>query len=400
MANIFQRAGRGVSRRAGNLTDQAGNLGQDTWGSGKDIVRDVPVIGPALGLTSTEEQAANAKEDAARNALQYQQQMYQQAQGYLTPYLAGSAQNLQNLQTGIDTGAYSAPAYDYQQQTIPKFDYEPIDPQFEYSGSQLSKVAYDGQPVSQIGYSGQPESRSIQSFMGDMQENPAYQYQMDQTQKAIDRASAAGGRWGGGGTAQEMTRQMSGLAAQSYGDMWNRAQQEQGIQSGAEQQQYNRAYTGADFARSGEQQLYNRALTNAGMFNQADQIGYGRASDQYNRQLNQDQIGYGRATDRYGRELSQEESDYQRYMQQLGLTTQNNQNRLNQQMGLVNLGLNTSQSLANAATGQGSQLANIAIEQGNAAAQAKMASGNQLQKAIDMGKGVVDLYSSTQKVGK
>lgn len=54
------------------------------------------------------------------------------------------------------------------------------------------------------------------------QESPGYQWQLDQTQRATDRGAAAAGLYGSGARAQALQRNAAGLAAQDYGNWYNR----------------------------------------------------------------------------------------------------------------------------------------------------------------------------------
>jgi len=61
------------------------------------------------------------------------------------------------------------------------------------------------------------------NFNFDYQSDPGYQFARDQGLSAIEgRASAQGNRFGGG-TQKEMAQFASGLAAQDYGNQYNRA---------------------------------------------------------------------------------------------------------------------------------------------------------------------------------
>ena len=54
------------------------------------------------------------------------------------------------------------------------------------------------------------------------QESPGYQWLLDQTQRATDRGAAAAGLYGSGARAQALQRNAAGLAAQDYGNWYNR----------------------------------------------------------------------------------------------------------------------------------------------------------------------------------
>jgi hypothetical protein len=340
---------------------------ENIGGSMRDIARDVPIVNDALELDSSADIAAAQQEEALGQAQQHERAMFEKAQGYLDPYAQAGGQGFQNLQQGIQSGRYSQDPFSYGQQqptmseqdrlvnsipahlrqkyagNVQRTSQEqerlvnsiPAHLRQKYAGNvqtaptQPATQGMQGMQTPQFNYQGQ-EVGSISDYMGSMEENPAYQYQMEQMQKGIDRAGAAGGRWGGGQTAKEMMRGMGGIASQSYGDMWNRATQEQQLAQGQEGQRYSRAV------------------------------------DDYTRGLGAEALDYGRARQEYGME------------------NERLQNLLAQDQGLANVGLGTAGQLANLASGQGSTLANLAIQQGNAQSAATMANSNQLAQILSL----------------
>ena len=60
---------------------------------------------------------------------------------------------------------------------------------------------------------------------GDMtafQQDPGYQFSLDQALEAVRNRGAAAGNYGGGGTTSDLLRVATGLANQGYGDFYNR----------------------------------------------------------------------------------------------------------------------------------------------------------------------------------
>lgn len=60
---------------------------------------------------------------------------------------------------------------------------------------------------------------------GDMtafQQDPGYQFSLDQALEAVRNRGAAGGNYSGGGTTSDLLRVATGLANQDYGDFYNR----------------------------------------------------------------------------------------------------------------------------------------------------------------------------------
>jgi len=323
-----------IIRGAKDLGRGAKNLGGDALDVGRDAVRDVPVLGPALGQESSAQQAANEQTEALKSAQAFQEKMYGEAKGNLMPYSDLGGMWMNQLSEGIQSGQFLPEEFSYQSQQ----------PQFDYSG-QIQDFSYNGQPV----------DRSISSYM---EEDPSLAWQQEQMERAIDRQGAAQGRWGGGATAREMMRETSGLLSQDYANRFARAQAERGAAVGAEQERYG------------------RGLTSYGLGRQAEQDRYGRSESAYNRQLAQDQTAYNRYADQYSQ------------------NQQRLQNQLAQYQGLANLGPQMATVLANAAMGQGSALSDLAIQQGIVQSAAKMADSNQLGRLLELASQGASLYGA------
>lgn len=99
-------------------------------------------------------------------------------------------------------------------------------------------------------------------FSFDYEQSPGYQFAMDQGLQGVDRrASARGGR-GSGGNDLDMMQFAQGLAAQDYGNQYNRAYGEYRDQYGMASDNYNR--------QVGQQtNRYNRRAGMAGVGQQA-----------------------------------------------------------------------------------------------------------------------------------
>lgn len=454
----------------------------DLGASGVDATGDL--YNDVTGVTASRE-ARDAQHDALDSAQRYQQQQYQEAKGLLSPYAEmgtkdyGSGSALQRIGEGITSGAYTPDAFNYggnvtnptdfrYQKTSLGYDGKPTVPAgyigqqqgfTGYSGQQQGKMnyggtgqqgstGYSGTPLSDLNYGGQQVSGTIQDYMGDIESNPAYKFRMDQGLKALDRQASAGGRWGGGQTAQGIMDYSQGLASQEYEKAFNRANlqrqsdiaqekdlygrnltefgigrdaeqetrtramQDLALRNQAEQSQYNRESTAFDRVNQAEMEGRRRSLEDLALTNQAEQSRYDRTQD-YTQQLRDaEQEAYQRADSEYGRQTARDLENYRRdqlYGQQQRETEQElykralNQYELDQGvkegelanlMTLLNSGRSASGALANNAIGQGSSLADLAIQRGNATAASKMAEGQSLQNLLDLGKSGVELYNA------
>ena len=387
-----------------------------TTKEGQDLARDVPIVGSATGLESSADIAANEQQVALGQALAHQEKMYGVAQGHLDPYAETGGKYLASLSSGIRSGAFSPDEMEYSGAT-PDFNYSGGPQGFEYNAQgpefvynkQQPQFNYDRGPLA--GYKSDVGTGSIQSYMGDIAKDPGYQFQLQQGQQAIDRASAASGRFGGGRAAQELLRQGQGLAATAYGDAFNRAAAEQGVASGInreqygrdvnfqdrlrqqEQEQYGRGRAGFDIARQQEQEQYGRNVSDFDRATRGEETRYNRSLGQYGLQSGLEQEQYNRRLGEYGFDVGKEQEMYGRARADYSMDAERRQNRLNQYMGMAGMGQQASQALANAATGHGSNLADISIQQGNTAAAATMANSNQLAKLMQMGGAGASMYA-------
>lgn len=66
--------------------------------------------------------------------------------------------------------------------------------------------------------------------MSNWQQDPGYQFRMQQGQEAINRSASAGGRYQSGGTLKALTAYGQGMGAQEYQNVYNRKAQERSTQ--------------------------------------------------------------------------------------------------------------------------------------------------------------------------
>jgi hypothetical protein len=95
--------------------------------------------------------------------------------------------------------------------------------------SEPYNVPFTGQST----FESKPFEEKFNYSYDDFFESPAYLHRLDQGQKAIDRASQAGGRFNSPRRAQELTRFAEGEASQEFGNQYSRALGEFGIREGA-----------------------------------------------------------------------------------------------------------------------------------------------------------------------
>jgi len=189
-----------------------------------NIVGDIPVVGDVLeGVFNPGGGAADAYTQAMNNAMRQQEAMTERGATFQQPYVQGGGIGMEQLMRGAIGG-----------------DFDPG--QFGYKGEQFTS-----------------------GNMANWQEDPSYQYMLDQSEKAIDRAAAAGGRFGGGATARALQENAQNLGSQQYQNIYNRRANE-------EQERYRRA--GGEYLTEA-----NRLQGNQNLFRDIAGIGQGSANN-------------------------------------------------------------------------------------------------------------------------
>lgn len=136
------------------------------------------VIGGIFGKDAAED-AADAQVQSARESNQLQRDMFDQTRADQEPWRVGGANALYNLLTRTGSGGNAA-SENYNQYM------RPFDMQKDY------------------------------------QEDPGYQFRLQQGTQALQRGAAAAGRLGSGRYLKDLTRFGQGEASQEFGNAWNR----------------------------------------------------------------------------------------------------------------------------------------------------------------------------------
>lgn len=151
------------------------------------------------------QQASDAQVQGNRESIEFQREVFDQQREDNAPWREIGAQSLQQLQAGIKSGAY----------TPGKFTF-------------------------------------------DFKADPGYQFRLQEGVNAIDASAAARGRLNSGAQDRALSRYASDLASQEYGNAFNRAVTQYGMESGRKQNQFNQL---ASLANVG--QVANQADANA-----------------------------------------------------------------------------------------------------------------------------------------
>ena len=244
------------------------------------------MVGSAVigGIASNK--AANTAAAASREAAGLQAQQYQQTRSDLMPWQQAGTQSLQQLMLGLGlrSGSGSAPTRDQfttQIAGIPGTQVmgehgggsmvggTPASSQFDQAGYDSALAAYNqsaNQPLTANG-DVTPGMFTHQFGLQDFQESPAYQFNLQQGQQALDKGANARGNLYAPQTLQDLSKFSQGLAGNEWnnaysqyqnniGNIWNRFNSmSQGGQSAANQ-------TGAAGANAANNQ--GMSLQNAG----------------------------------------------------------------------------------------------------------------------------------------
>lgn len=249
------------------------------------IVAGGAALGAGAQVYSAHE-AASAQTKSAKLALSQLQADKNQAVGYLDPYQQAGSTALSPL-SGILTGQ----------------QYDPT----------------TGQTTSLT-----PDQRNNLFY-----QSPDYQFNLDQTQLALQRSQTANGTLNSGGAQKEIANYASGLASQQYNNYINQLfQLSQGGQSAAS----NQASVVAGFAPQIANAQIGIGNAQAGFYNALGQIGGGLGSavsgigglNAYNNSQSQNPLssatGGGGATGQYGSPYSTFDSAAQTQSSSYGLS--------------------------------------------------------------------------------
>jgi len=181
----------------------------------------------------------------------------------MMPWLEKGKKALGRLDYGMDRGQFDAGSFDYQEGGGYK------DPQ----------------------YQGDPQYKDIGDFsLGDLENDPGYQFRLAQGQKAIERSAAAQGQLGSGRTLKGLLEFGQGMASQEYGNAFQRHQQQRG---------FNRGEFESDRASRRGQYESDRGF-GRGKYQDDRSFGYDTQLNEFNSRRNQKQDRYNRLANMAG----------------------------------------------------------------------------------------------------
>ena len=357
----------------------AGGVAGGVLGTLKDIA---PIGGPLLSAGSSlaggflgagaAKDAAGIQADAARQADATLMQIYQQGRQDLAPYREAGYQALGQLQDlegqPLSYDPYSAPAaLDPGQYAFDPNQYafnapvQPLDP---------NQYAFNApvQPLDPKQYAFTPPSGQEV-----LNQDPGYQFRLDQGMKAIQQSAAAKGGLLSGAMLKGTQRFGQGLASQEYQNAYQRS-------LGQNELTYNRA-----FAQN--EQTYGRSLAEN---QQAYQRAYQQNQDIYGRGLTENEMKYERGLQgnqlSYQRGYQQNQDAYQRALGEYQTNRQTllaiRQQRFNELASLAGTGQTAGQATAQLGANLGTNVAGNITSAGAAQAAGQVGAANALGSGL------------------
>lgn len=223
--------------------------------------------------------AASAQTDAANTASRTQLQMFGQTQANLAPWMQGGQTALSGLESfmGLTPGTPGTPGTAATPGSwsggtgAPNYNvggaggYSPGQGQGTFTPGSPGTAATAGTPGSV-----NPNAPGLQGFgLAQFQQSPAYQFNLQQGQQAIDKAANARGGYYNPSTLQDISKYSQGVASNEFQNAYNNYNQTQG-------------------------NIFNRLQTMSGSGQNAA-TGLGGFASQTGQQVGANQIGAGSA---------------------------------------------------------------------------------------------------------
>lgn len=206
------------------------------------------VVGGALIGAYATNKAASAQAKSANNATDAQLQMYDQTRADQAPARAlgnsalaalGYGAGLQNTPVPQSADNFDAAAYLKANPDVAAasgYSQDPYQHYLDHGQSEGRAFTYTPEAQSQLS-SLSPNSQTTGGMgagdltrkftLADYQQDPGYQFRLDQGSQALERSAAARGGLLSGGTLKDLTGYQQGMASQEYGNAYGRFNQDQ-----------------------------------------------------------------------------------------------------------------------------------------------------------------------------
>ena len=361
------------------VSDTTGVLTGGLYGS-EDMGFIDDITGAGMDYLRSPGKAADAQQEAAKSAQGYVQQYGDMALGTQGGLADRGMQDYDLYRTLAKNEAYRVDPSQYQ-----TGQYSPQS-QFNAPGfNQFQRGADPQFQRFQRGADPQFQRADAGDFQFDYQQSPGYQHALQQGLGAIEgRHSAQGSRFTGGAD-KDLIDYAGGMAAQDYGNQYNRArgQFESDRGFGERQAQAQNIFEQGNYQfgmgmDAGQQNLMNQQNLANYQFGTGADIGQSNLANQANMQNYWQGQQMGMGDRQFGAGFNQGAN-----LQNYNMMNQQNQQTMNQLGQLAGYGPASQTNLADLQFNQGTALGNAALGVGNANANRAMAGYNTANDLIN-----------------
>jgi hypothetical protein len=331
---------------------------RDIFGVGAAVQGGSQIAGAAIQANAINN-ATNAQKEAANNTLGFQKDVFNTQQQNIAPYLDVGRQSLNALGYGSN---FIGTPYGSLTSEYPGGDF-----QGQYQGQNFNPDSIVRNPDANLSYQGQafnqPDTQTAQFDPSsiNLQQDPGYQFRLDQGMQALQRSQAATGI-SGGAAAKAIAEYSQGVASQEYGNAYQRALAASQQNTGINQQNFQQQLQGYN---ANQQNAMNQFQTGA----QGYQLNSANHQQWIQNAAAANQANNANALNQYNTGLQNYNTNYNRFATHQGDVF----NRLAALAGIGQAGVNQLSAAGNNAA-QGVANANAAA--GNAASAGSAAMGN------------------------
>jgi hypothetical protein len=243
------------------------------------------------GVTASKK-AADAQQQAAREANSVQLQMFNKTREDQAPFLKVGQESINRLADLYNSGAFN----------------QSYGPQFEFGEFQGGDQPRLNDPGAYAGAG--PAPAAFKFDPASLQNDPGVQFRLEAANKALERSSSARGAGLGGGKLRALSELNQGLASQEYGNAYGRSlgEWDRGRQSyendrtfGSNLNALNRTFALQSYGAQSDQYNQNRnafnqnQLSKYGIYNDSRNEFYQNQGNQFNRLASLAGLGQGSA---------------------------------------------------------------------------------------------------------
>jgi hypothetical protein len=334
----------------------------DIFGVGGAVQGAASIAGAGLQASAVN-RATESQERQANNALNFQKDVYSTQQAQQQPYVqsGGAALGFLNQGLGLNGGGIG--------QSSLRNDVAYNNPGFQDA---LINPQFTGQYNNPGDFTQQYQNPDFVAPTN-VEQDPGYQFRLNQGLQALQRSQAATGITGGA-AATAINDYAQGQASQEYGNAYQRALQTYGANTQNRQNTFNAALQGYAQNQQGRQQAYQDELAG---YN-ANQ---GNFLNTFNTQLAKYNANTGNALNQYN------------------AAAQNQANSFNRLAALAGIGQTGVQQLGSAGQNAAANIGNLYGQLGNAQSAGAIAGGNAINQGIQGGANAVNNYLLYRQLG-